>query len=107
MRHSTGSRASYWTGCALVIAGGLVLSLGILCIRGASANDAWAYLFWRGIGLALALAVLAAWRHGTHPLLQMRRLGGFAVLAVLTMVASQIFFVIAVKSGSTAEVFFL
>ena len=107
MRDATGSLGSYWTGCALVVAGGLVLSLGILCIRGASVSDAWAYLFWRGIGLGVALAILAARRHRTNPLLQMRRLGGFAALSVLTLVASQILFVTAIKSGSTAEVFFL
>ena len=34
-------------------------------------------------------------------------LGGFAWVSVLAMVASQVCFVAAIKSGSTAEVFFL
>lgn len=98
---------SYWTGCALVIGGGLVLSLGILCLRAASSSDAWQYLFWRGLGFGGVLLVLAARRHRTNPFVQIRRLGGFAALSVLAMVASQILFVAAIKSGSTAEVFFL
>ena len=98
---------SYLTGCALVVLGGVVLSLGIVCVRGASASDAWQYLFWRAIGFGLVLALVAAQRHGTNPFLQVRRLGGFAWLSVLAMVASQVCFIGAIKSGSTAEVFFL
>jgi drug/metabolite transporter (DMT)-like permease len=104
---SVGSLASYWKGCSLVVAGGLVLSLGILCLRAASASDAWQYLFWRGIGFGCALSVLAAWRHAISPLAQIRRLTGFAWLSVPALVASQVLFVAAIKSGSTAEVFFL
>jgi drug/metabolite transporter, DME family len=98
---------SYWAGCGFVIAGGFVLSLGILCLRAASASDAWQYLFWRGIGFACALSVLASWRHASNLLTQITRLGGFAWMSVTALVASQIFFVAAIKSGSTAEVFFL
>jgi drug/metabolite transporter, DME family len=104
---SVGSLASYWKGCSLVVAGGLVLSLGILCLRAASTSDAWQYLFWRGIGFGCALSILAAWRHASSPLAQIRRLAGFAWLSVPALVASQVLFVAAIKSGSTAEVFFL
>src|SRR5215510_2015635 len=48
-----------------------------------------------------------SWRHGSSPLAQIQRLGGFAWISVLALVASQILFVAAIKSGSTAEVFFL
>ena len=98
---------SYLTGCALVVLAGLVLSLGVICIRGASASDAWQYLFWRAMGFGLVLSLVAAWRHGTNPLAQIRRLGGLAWVSVLAMVASQVSFLAAIKSGSTAEVFFL
>jgi drug/metabolite transporter (DMT)-like permease len=40
-------------------------------------------------------------------LTQIVRLGGFAWISVLALVASQVLFVAAIKSGSTAEVFFL
>jgi drug/metabolite transporter (DMT)-like permease len=98
---------TYLAGCALVVLAGLVLSLGILCVRGAPSSDAWQYLFWRAIGFGLVLAVVAARRHGTSPVLQVARLGGFAWLSVVAMVASQACFIGAIKSGSTAEVFFL
>jgi DME family drug/metabolite transporter len=98
---------SYLAGCALVVLGGLVLSLGVLCIRGASASDAWQYLFWRALGFGLVLTLVAAQRHGTSPLVQIKHLGGFAWVSVLAMVTSQVCFVAAIKTGSTAEVFFL
>jgi drug/metabolite transporter, DME family len=107
MPHSTVVLPRFWVGCGLVVAGGLVLSLGILCLRAASASAAWQYLFWRGIGFGFSLSVLAAWRHTTNPLAQIRRLGGFAWISVLALVASQVLFVAAIKAGSTAEVFFL
>jgi EamA domain-containing membrane protein RarD len=37
---------AYLAGCGLVVLAGLVLSLGVICIRGASASDAWQYLLW-------------------------------------------------------------
>jgi len=98
---------SYWAGCALVIAGGLVLSLGVLCIRAANASDAWQYLFWRGLGFGCAVWLLATWRRASNPITQIRQLGGFAWLSVIALVASQVLFVAAIKIGSTAEVFFL
>jgi drug/metabolite transporter (DMT)-like permease len=98
---------SYVAGCGLVILAGLVLSLGIVCVRGAATSDAWQYLFWRALGFGLVLAVVAAYRHRINPLTQVRRLGGFGWLSVLAMVGSQICFIAAIKSGSTAEVFFL
>jgi DME family drug/metabolite transporter len=104
---STVPARSYSAGCILVVLAGLVLSLGVLCIRGASASDAWQYLFWRALGFGLVLSLVAAQRHGTNPFEQIRRLGGFAWVSVFAMVVSQVCFVGAIKSGSTAEVFFL
>ena len=104
---SVAAARSYLAGCALVVVGGLVLSLGVLCIRGAAASDAWQYLFWRAIGFGLVLALVAAYRHAVPPLVQVWRLGGFAWVSVLAMVASQVCFIAAMKLGSTAEVFFL
>jgi len=98
---------SYLAGCALVVLAGLALSLGIICLRGASSSNAWQYLFWRALAFSVALFFVATLRHGTSPLAQIRRLGGFAWLSVGAMTASQILFVAAIMSGSTAEVFFL
>lgn len=97
---------SYMAGCALVVLAGLVLSLGVICIRGASASDAWQYLFWRALGFGLVLVLMLARRH-VNPLAQIQRMGGIAWVSVLAMAASQVCFIAAIKSGSTAEVFFL
>src|SRR5262245_64419667 len=98
---------SYLAGCTLVVLAGLLLSLGVICIRGASASDAWQYLFWRSVAFGLAVAMVAARRHATSPIAQIRCLGAFAWISVLALVASQVCFIAAIKSGSTAEVFFL
>ena len=97
----------YLVGCLLVVLGGIVLSLGVLCVRGASASDAWQYLFWRALAFAVVLGMVAAQRHSVSPFVQIRRLGAFAWVSVSAMVASQVCFIIAIKLGSTAEVFFL
>ena len=101
------SAGSYLAGCFLVVLAGLVLSLGVLCVRAAAEGDAWQYLFWRAIGFGIAVTIVAVWRHRSSPLGQVRRLGGFAWLAVAAMVVSQAGFIVAIKLGSTAEVFFL
>jgi len=98
---------SYLAGCTLVVLAGLTLSLGIICLRGASSSNAWQYLFWRALAFCAALALVATLRQGASPIGQIRRLGGFAWVSVGAMVASQIFFVAAIKAGNTAEVFFL
>ena len=98
---------AYLNGCALVVLAGLVLSLGVLCVRGAQSSDAWQYLLWRAIGFGIVLTLVAAHRHRVNPLVQVRRLGAFAWVSVAAMVASQAFFIAAIKLGNTAEVFFL
>lgn len=101
------SPRTYAGGCALVVLSGLVLSLGVLCIRGADASDAWQYLLWRSLGFGAVLWLVAMYRHGSSPLIQIRCLGGFGWLSVAAMVASQVCFILAIKAGNTAEVFFL
>jgi drug/metabolite transporter (DMT)-like permease len=98
---------SYLTGCGLVVLGGLVFSLGVLCIRGAGDIDAWQYLTWRGLGIALALGAMGLWQRGPALVGHIRRMGGFAWLATIAMVVSQIGFIIAVQATTVAEVFFL
>jgi hypothetical protein len=46
------------SGCAIAVLSGLLLSLGVICIRGASASDAWQYLFWRSVAFGLALSMV-------------------------------------------------
>ena len=66
---------TYLLGCGLVLLAGLVLSLGVFCIRGTGGSDAWQYLFWRAIGFTAALAMFAAIRQRINPVEQVRRLG--------------------------------
>ena len=86
---------------------GLILSLGMLCVRGAATSNAWQYLFWRALGFSFVLALVAMQRHGVNPLAQIKHLGGFAWMSVIAMVVSQVCFILAVQSGNTAEIFFL
>ena len=58
---------SYLAGCALMVLDGLLLSFGVIYIRGASASDAWQCLFWRSVAFSLALSTLAAQRRRTSP----------------------------------------
>lgn len=98
---------SYGAGCALVVLSGLILSLGVLCIRGAASLDAWSYLMWRGAGFGGVLAAIGLWQHGRALLSQIRGMGGYAWIAAVAMVISQVGFVSAVQSTTVAEVFFL
>lgn len=100
-------RRSYLAGCALVVLAGLVLSLGVLCLRGANSSDAWQYLLWRALAFTVVMIVVATVRHRVNPLAQIRNLSAFGWLSVVTMVASQVCFICAMKLGGTAEVFFL
>ncbi len=108
MTHRSASlRQSYLAGCVLVVLAGLVLSLGVLCLRGAHSSDAWQYLFWRALAFAAVMVAVATVRHRVNPIAQIRNLSWFGWLSVVTMVASQVCFICAMKLGGTAEVFFL
>lgn len=98
---------TYAGGCALVVLAGLVLSLGVLCIRGAGDTDPWHYLMWRGVGFSVALMALGLWRHGPALIRQIGAMGRFAWVAAFVMVASQACFVLAIAATTVAEVFFL
>ncbi len=98
---------SYLAGCAAVLLSGLILSLGVLCIRGAGGADAFQYLLWRSIGFTIAVSTIAYSRHAISPIAQVRHMRGFGWLAAVAMVLSQIGFIAAVKLTTIAEVFFL
>lgn len=98
---------AFWSGCALVMLAGLVLSLGVFAIRSTTASDAIQYLFWRAVGFTLAMA-LAAWlRDHRSPVAQVAGMSRFGWLACAAMTVSQITFISAVKITTFAETFFL
>ena len=98
---------TFLRGCALVVLAGVVLSLGVFCIRNTSGTDAFVYIFWRALGFTVALVTIAAWRGAENPARQLTRLRGFAWMAALGMTLSQITFVSSVKVATFAEVFLI
>ena len=98
---------TFLRGCALVVLAGVVLSLGVFCIRNTSGTDAFVYIFWRALGFTAALVSIAAWRGAENPARQLTRLRGFAWMAALGMTLSQITFVSSVKVATFAEVFLI
>ncbi len=98
---------TYLLGCGLVLLAGLVLSLGVFCIRGTGGSDAWQYLFWRAIGFTAALAMFAAIRQRINPVEQVRRLGRLAWISAAAMAVSQATFISSAKLTTFAEVFFI
>lgn len=101
------ARRRYLRGCATVILAGVILSLGVFCLRNATASNAWQYIFWRALGFTAALIVLAAIRDRRSPLQQLRGLGPMAWIACLCMSLSQITFISSVKVATFAEVFLI
>jgi len=111
-RDGAGAAAShagrrYLIACLTVVLAGFILSLGVFCIRGASASDAWQYLFWRAIGFTGALVAVASLRDHRNPLVQVKSLSAFGWVAAVAMAVSQVTFISAVKITTFADVFFL
>lgn len=102
-----GQRRGLVQGALLVMLAGLVLSLGVVTIRGASSSDAWQYLFWRAIGLTLAAAALARFRDRRSPLLGVLRMSKAGWSTALFMTVSQVTFISAIKLTTVAETFIL
>lgn len=101
------ARSGYLRGCALVILGGLVLSLGVFCIRNASVSNAWQYIFWRALGFTAALVAVAWLRDHRSPIRQLAGLGRWAWVAAICMALSQVTFVSSIKAATFAEVFLI
>ena len=104
----TGSpRSRYLRGCVYVILAGLILSLGVFCIRNATSSNAWQYIFWRALGFTTALVILAGFRDHRSPFRQLASLGPMAWIACLCMALSQVTFISSIKAATFAEVFLI
>jgi drug/metabolite transporter (DMT)-like permease len=97
----------YLLGCFVIVLAGVVLTLGIFCVRGATESDAWQYIFWRALGFLGAMTVVAWVRDRRSPIDQVTSLGRMAIVAALAMAASQITFISALKVTTVAETMFL
>lgn len=84
-----------------------MLSLGVFFIRGAAEADAFQYVFWRSVGLTVALIAVAAVRGTDSPLHQLARLPLTGWLGGAAIALSALTFILALKVSSFAETFFL
>jgi len=76
-------------GCLLVVAGGCVLSLGVLAIRGATEATTAQHIFWRALGFTAAMWLVAAFGgSGRSPLKQLQQMSGFGLAGALAMAMS-------------------
>ncbi len=100
-------KSRYLRGCALVILAGVILSLGVFCVRNATASNAWQYICWRALGFTTALVILAAVRDKRSPFRQLASLGHMAWIACLCMALSQVTFISSIKAATFAEVFLI
>jgi drug/metabolite transporter (DMT)-like permease len=98
---------AYALGCLLVIAGGLVLSLGVIAIRRAETADSIQYLFWRAIGFTIALLASAVVIGRVDPLRSLARLSPTAWIGALSMMISAGTFVAALRLTTVAETYLL
>jgi drug/metabolite transporter, DME family len=101
------TRSRYLRGCAYVLLAGLILSLGVFCIRNATQSNAWQYIFWRALGFTTALVILAGIRDHRSPIRQLAGLGPMAWVACLCMALSQVTFISSIKAATFAEVFLI
>jgi drug/metabolite transporter, DME family len=105
--HAAPHGRHFLRGCALVVLAGVVLSMGVFCIRNTGGTDAWVYIFWRALGFTTALVTIAAIRGTQNPLRQVTALRGIAWVAALGMALSQVTFISSVKIATFAEVFLI
>ena len=100
-------RSRYLRGCAYVILAGLILSLGVFCVRNATSSHAWQYIFWRALGFTTALVIVATLREKRSPLRQLASLDRMAWIACFCMALSQVTFISSIKAATFAEVFLI
>ena len=87
--------------------GGLVLSVGVFCVRNATLSNAWQYIFWRALGFTFALVAIAWLRDHRSPFRQLAGLGRWAWIAALCMALSQVTFISSIMAATFAEVFLI
>lgn len=100
-------RSRYLRGCAYVILAGLILSLGVFCVRNATSSNSWQYIFWRALGFTTTLVIVATLREKRSPLRQLASLDRMAWIACFCMALSQVTFISSIKAATFAEVFLI
>jgi drug/metabolite transporter (DMT)-like permease len=101
------ARVDYLVGCALVLAAGIVWSLGVILIRQAGSTDAWQYMFWRSIAFAVALALLVRANDRRSILSRLAALTPMSWLGSVMMTLTATSFIAAAKSTTIANTFII
>jgi drug/metabolite transporter (DMT)-like permease len=94
-------------GALSVLAGGLCWSFTGVFIRLAPHLDAWQFLIYRGLGVAVAFALLARSKGRGATLAGFLALGPLGIVATLALSLAAIGFVVALKLTSVANALFL
>ncbi len=104
---ATRSQTRFLAGALFVLAGGLCWSFTGVFIRLAPHLDAWQFLLFRGLGVAVAFALLARSRGGGATLAGFLALGPLGVVATFALSVAAIGFIVALKMTSVATALFL
>jgi DME family drug/metabolite transporter len=102
-----GLRSRYVGGALAVLAAGLCWSFTGVFIRLAPHLDAWQFLVYRGLGIAVAFALLARRRRGVSALAGFRALGPAGVVVTLALTLAATGFIVALHLTSVANTLFL
>ena len=101
------SQSRFIAGALSVLAGGLCWSFTGVFIRLAPHLDAWQFLIYRGLGVALAFALIARSKGRGAILADFLALGPLGVVAALALSMAAIGFIVALKLTSVANALFL
>ncbi len=104
---ATRSQTRFLAGALFVLAGGLCWSFTGVFIRLAPHLDAWQFLLFRGLGVAVAFALLARSRGGGATLAGFLALGPLGVVATFALSVAALGFIVALKLTSVANALFL
>lgn len=102
-----GADRRYLLGCLIIVAGGLVLSLGAFTVRLAPDAGPWQYTGWRAFAFIGAMWLIARLRESRAPSMQLRQLRPIAWIGALMLALASTTFIAAIKTTTLAETFFL
>ena len=102
-----GQDAAYLRGVVMVMAAGVLWSLGGLAVRSMEEAGAWQILFVRSVAAALSVLAVLLWRYRGDCLETIRRAGGLAVLAGALIGLAFCGFIFALKHTTVANAVFV
>jgi drug/metabolite transporter (DMT)-like permease len=106
-RASIATKTHFFVGALCVSAAGLSWSFTGIFLRLAPHLNAWQFLVWRSFGVACAFVIIMRARGAGSPLKRFVAIGPTGAFVVLSLSASSIAFIIAMKSTTVANALFL